>query len=575
MINRLASAYQKLSRLAQKKAFLSSLIINGLFFLLCFASRVILMQIDDRYTSFFSFNVFGEYNGFLPYNNMILGHLVVFLNKHIGSVSWYMLFQVFFTFIAYTLLTFVMLKHLKKGRLLFIAFLLYSLNYKLVKLFQFTPVAMNCMAFGLIVIFYYMLWGYKEKKEMKIALPLAAMLIFYGYLLRSETIIPIIASGLIFFICAMVKTKKGAGFTEFFKLRKTAILFLLVVCVLVLSVFAVDYAYYSTDPLLINSKEMGKAIPSYYDYPKPTYTENPELYESAGLSENDTMIANKLYFTTPGLTAEKYNKIAQYRKENLNFFIKSSFASLKSFLTTRANMYIYLFFIFFLMFFVIDKKNFLWYLIFLFTVLGYIALLSINGRVKERVVSSVIEMMILFSLLWYSLYGRQRVEASIKSFSALALILCFTAFGMLDVYTFASGIITARRHYRKPRPVSEVTSYVNDNKDITFIGTRQLTSDYSFLFDFFDVPPANYLENLVTVGDRFTMMPNIIKAAEELNAGQPFELLLDSDKALFICLTEDTDMFTAYIKEHCTTDFTSKEIKTIDRYSVIDFDRTE
>lgn len=242
---------------------------------------------DDLAISFLLEGAYGQHSEYVVYQNIIWARFVVFLNKLIPQVKWYMviMFAMLFTnFVGIAYAFFRMLG--RKLGFLVNAILVFYCGYNTYVIFQYSRVAAVVTAGGVLLIFY-ALEHALCKKEKWMLIVLGGVLAVWGSMIRFPVfgMAVLITGGCLGLhkVWTLFREKKDGWLKEI----GTYIAVFGTVGVLSLGCYLYDSNQYSSDEYWAEYVEYNKVRTELWDYGFPDYNENIWLYLSMGLSPND------------------------------------------------------------------------------------------------------------------------------------------------------------------------------------------------------------------------------------------------------------------------------------------------
>lgn len=268
---------------------LLSFVINVIFlfiYLLCF--ELIQESNDDLAMSFLAEGVYGEYTGYLVFENVLWGKLIVALNQLIPSIKWYNVLHYVVMFFAFIELTYVFIR--KQGRkmgMIVSAVMLVFCGYETYVMFQFSRVTAIGTIAGILML-YYALEAAEDKLEKRLCLGAGAFLTIWSSMLRFQMFALCVALTLvclaIYKIWTWIKVEKRQ---DWLKQLGIYVGVFGVVGVISIGLYAVDRAHYSKDEAWSEYLEYNELRANLWDTGFPDYYENIMLYESMGIGEYD------------------------------------------------------------------------------------------------------------------------------------------------------------------------------------------------------------------------------------------------------------------------------------------------
>jgi len=266
-----------------------SVVINTIFlliYLLCF--ELIQESNDDLAMSFLAEGVYGEYTGYLVFENVLWGKFIVLLNQLMPFVKWYNVLHYVVIFLAFVMLTYVFVR--KQGRkmgLIVSAVMLVFCGYETYVMFQFSRVtAIGTIAS--IVMLYYALEAADDKREKKYCIAMGVFLGVWSSMLRFQMFALTVALTLvclaIYKVWMWTAVEKRPDWLK--QLGLYAGVYGLVGLISV-GLYGIDRAHYYVDEEWTEYLEYNELRANLWDTGFPDYYENMMMYESLGIGEQD------------------------------------------------------------------------------------------------------------------------------------------------------------------------------------------------------------------------------------------------------------------------------------------------
>ncbi len=230
----------------------------------------------------------------LVFNNILLGHLLVFLNTNAPSVPWYGLLQYLTAFLSLSSVVFLLLREKIQGRLLLIGLVLSFFTYELFIKAEFTKVSGIAAATGILLVLYAL-----EKDSIpKVELSLGLILLFVSSLYRFAGFMGALAIWVVygfFHMVSMIRKKNR-------KIWKRYLIIIPLSLFVCLGIWKIDDLSYRNDPAWNAYKEFLTAEKTLNDFSYPEYSENEAVYKSADVNENARILYSHMDIADP----EKY-----------------------------------------------------------------------------------------------------------------------------------------------------------------------------------------------------------------------------------------------------------------------------
>lgn len=264
---------------------------------------------DDNYMAAILYGTYGEYNAHFIFSNIILGKVLKSLTVICPILPWYAIVQYVGLFLAFTSITFVLMKKEKNQYRTFLCWaLLVVFGYECYVKVQFTKTAGVLTIAGLLLIYQ----AIKATKVHIFQLILGSGLAILGSFWRFNgffMILPIVGSISLFAGINEVKNGQRKKF-----IRYVICYGLLFVLCIVLNI--VSDKVYNSNPAWKEYREFNKVRAEMLDYGFPEYDENREIYQKYGISKNDLeMYRNWNYGDPERFTEEMLRDLADAKEE--------------------------------------------------------------------------------------------------------------------------------------------------------------------------------------------------------------------------------------------------------------------
>lgn len=368
---------QLIHRVFQKKWLCASLItaFSIVLFLLLFVEHY--ETGDDFWINSIASGFTSDRDYHIVFNNVILGHLLVFLNTVAPQIPWYGLLQYATAFLALSSVVYLLLKNHPPYYILAIGLILSFFCYELFIRAEFTKISGVAAASGILLLLYALDRDDLPKKE----LILGMILLFIGSLYRIAGFIGALSIWIVYGIIRLASL--------FHTKQRTIVRHYLLVlpCMLVLciGIWGIDFASYRFDPEWNDYKKFLTTEKTLNDFSYPEYTENIEAYQAADVNENARTMYSHMDIADPDkYTIPVIEKIAE-GKPSLPFTPQTFWSFLKSSLTYWFRDYPYVYAV---------------------LVLFFLALASQKHRLQN--IATLVGTVALFLMLEYILYLRGR-----------------------------------------------------------------------------------------------------------------------------------------------------------------------
>lgn len=356
---------------SRKIDLLLALGLNAVFlaFFMCFYEMLHETN-DDWAISYLLEGAYGEYTECVVYQNVIWARFVIFLNKLIPQIKWYMVIMFAMLFTNFVSVTYAFFRILgrRMGTLVNTIMVFYC-GYHTYVLFQYSRVATVVTAGGLLVMFY-ALEHAACKKEKWILVVLGGILAVWGSMIRFPMfgVAVVLAGGSIglYKVWCLFREKKEGWLKEI----GTYVAVFGCVGVISLGCYVYDSMQYSSDEYWVDYMEYNDVRTELWDYGFPDFYENIDLYYGLGITENDYGYYRYWNIDPENLTMDVMHTLADAKKEKE--FVLSSFLEVFPRLFEQHNVYT-LFVIFALIAIGFNKKNLY------FGLYGYLAAMVFEG----------------------------------------------------------------------------------------------------------------------------------------------------------------------------------------------------
>ncbi|MBQ6812111.1 MAG: hypothetical protein IJP06_03255 [Agathobacter sp.] len=346
-----------------KKIDLIYALIMNIVFLVIYVGFFELIQEsnDDLAMSFLAEGVYGEYTGYMVFENVLWGKLIVFLNQLIPAVKWYNVLHYVVIFLAFVELTYVFIR--KQGRkmgMIVSSIMLVFCGYESYVMFQFSRVTAIGTIAG-IVMLYYALEAAEDKMENHWCLGAGAFLTIWSSMLRFQMFALCVALTLvclaIYKMWTWIKVEKRQDWLK--QLGIYAGVYALVGLISI-GFYAVDRAHYYSDDEWTEYLEYNELRANLWDTGFPDYYENMMLYEELGIGEYDYSYYKSWEMDEEVLTKETLQTIVNAKEKvefdlgyffeyyprdflNLTLFIVFIVLSIVAWCINKKNLYFVLF----------------------------------------------------------------------------------------------------------------------------------------------------------------------------------------------------------------------------------------
>jgi len=323
---------------SRKIDLLLALGLNVVFltFFMCFY-EMIQETNDDWAISFLLEGAYGEHTEYVVYQNIIWARFVIFLNKLIPQIKWYMVIMFAMLFTNFVAVTYAFFRILgRRMGTLVNTILLFYCGYHTYVLFQYSRVAAVVTAGGLLSIFY-ALEHAACKKEKWLLVVLGGILAIWGSMIRFPMfgVAVVLTGGSVglYKVWMIFREKKDGWLKEL----GTYVAVFGCVGVLSLGCYIYDSVQYSSDEYWAKYVEYNDVRTELWDYGFPNFYENIDLYYSLGITENDYGYYRYWNIDPENLTMDVMHTLADAKEEKE--FVLSSFLEIFPRLFEQHNVY--------------------------------------------------------------------------------------------------------------------------------------------------------------------------------------------------------------------------------------------
>lgn len=391
---------------------------SGLLNLFClgvflFTMRPTFETNDDLTFVEFATGAMGIADAHLVYQNYLLGKVYLLLYTLCKTIPWYGLLQYIFLWLAFSILTYVILQRVNGVvGLTLSAVVLCFFSYEAYIQMQYTKTAGILSIAGIVLVFY----AITKKKISRISLGLGIGMACIGSMYRAEQFLP----------CAVLLSGIGvyelvyAGRERSIKRILVLIMALILIFLMVMGLKAYDKSKYMKDPVWREYTEYNELRTELLDYEFPKYKYHEEEYQDLGITEAAYQLWNHWNFGDPELfTIQNMRKLLALNEKKT--FDKEVISDFFDKVPNRiAKVYAFYALLIVLVFWLIQEKS---------------------G--KKQVMIVCYELMLLTAmyiyLFWKGRYLQNRVDVCLS----LAVIMCLIWLmqGQRDWLTQKSGIL--------------------------------------------------------------------------------------------------------------------------------------
>ncbi len=513
---------------------------------------------------------YGEYSSYIVFSNIFYSKIIVLLTAYIGGINWYTAIQFLIIFLAFTCITYVLLRKFsyRLGSILAVAFLI-CFSYDMYVSYQFTKSAAIATATGCFLLFYFL-----EQDKIKIGWSsVGVIFILIGSLIRFYSFLAVMG---IFSVLGVIRVV----FYFIKKQYKCIWRYVIVFSLTILSSFGfylADKAVYNSQPDWKEYKEYNSMRSKIRDYPIPIYEENTEAYKNIGMSKNDYdnllqwNIGDTQYYTID--LYQKILNISSQKNEGKND--KQSFARGISFYYDRY----------------MEMNWTQCYAIVFFLLL----IMATREKKSDICIAGIIPliMILIFSLYLYfqGRYGLQRIELILwiagwllmlslikddefdKAPGVCIFIIVCMLLNLSCFQKYKINIDNKDSMKQAKQEVRKFYDYMNENKDKVYL--LDATSGYmGEAINLFEEYPLGYCDNVLGLGGWYTKSPIMLANKKYHGIENIFADTVDNQH-IYIVDKQEIDVEVQYIKEHYNKDAYAEKVEQIGSYNIYSIKTTQ
>lgn len=522
----------------KKKELIIALFINLAFLLYAILLRTPYNETnDDTGMAALASGAYGGETQYLVFINIIYGYFLKIFYFFIPNINWYSTFELLFSFLAFTIIGFVLLKKLgvKLGCLTYI-FLLALFYNEFYLVLQFTRVSMLCCISGFILFYY----SIEEAQSLMLKI-IGALFVILGYLIRFGSFKCVILFAFFLGIFSIFETNalqsvlKGdfSGIKKY--ILNFGVLFLIIgVCI------GIDYYTYNSDPEWKQYKEYTQLRAELADYGWPDYYENQKEFEKIGISENDYNLYKTANMADANvLSIETMQKIVDMKPDRM-FSVSNFLYNLKEYVFK----YNYLICILGIgVIGIIIGKNWMEKFMPIFIAILFFGVLAYYDYL-ERVVPRVLFPTILVAMVCqiYCFDSRRIKNIAVNTTQMMV-------FSIVIVCVCAGNYRISHKAATENRLDATVLYSILDNKEKKYVMDHRVYGKNYRFFDAFYHVEKDWYKNQINFGGWLSRTPTLNSINENLGITDIKEFMIEDNEAFFV--TSDNEaLVKEYIIEH-------------------------
>lgn len=518
--------------------FLFAILINLLFlFISIFIFHPHFEVVDDQYMAFLAEGVYGSRSSMLVFTNLLYGKILSFFYSIYAGIRWYSILQISLLFIAFTSITYTLIKTggNQLGTLLSF-FLLLCFSYEGYVFIQYTKSAGYICAAGYLLMFHTLSPISKSnKRQLIIGTVLGGILVILGNLLRKESFYAVslfmLCLGLYELIQIIRNTNRASLLKSVFQYSYP---FLIVI------LLSLGANLYYTETVINKSDwntywQFNQKSIKLRDYNKLNWEGYEDAYSAIGVSENDVYLYKSWSFgDSDNYNLELMDQMLQIqgnRAINLDL--------IKSFITENYNIFFspnsitYSFILFLCIYILVCIRQKHLPFSSLYAVIVLISSYSYFFYV-ERLPHRTIVLLIFSTtlIIAYTICRETDVSASVNIIPLIIILVSFCLFNYLGVWISD----TDSYHEQKREFQDNVTAFyqsVSADKEHLYI-TDNATDMSTYAYDVFKSYPEGYLDNLAYFGYWLSGSPVEKKILYKYGVSNPYTAGLEKDNVYFI-----------------------------------------
>lgn len=486
---------------------------------------------DDAFLAMIAEGAYGTRDFHLIYSNVCLGKVLTACYAAFPSIRWHSVFQYFFLFLAFCLITYLLCRR-RNGKMLSALFLL-CVFYESYVLLQYTKTAVIATAAGYILLFEVIRRKHQTGKAPVGFLLSADLLLVYGALLRSSAFFlasaVMLCAGLYELYLAYRAEKIRGLFTMIFSYIK---IYVPVLC-LILLLFLVDNRAYTKDMqwnsfMTYNDTRMDLLD---YRYDLLDYGAHAKQLEEQGISENDALLYLTWQFADDRSCSTDFMRsvLDGAGKRQLDITMLKAFAShlfeeLYA-LGTLIPGLLCIIVVILLSVRVYDKEKKRGFWCFLLCSLCMTAVILLyyqySGRWNHRVVYGLF-LALLMALIYEGTSGESAPENETSVTDMQGMLLVLLLFFQMGL--FLKNQFDYQDYLRSAPDYRAQTACMQENKDTLFV-LDTFTFQQAYRYEVFRAYPCGALDNAVSAGSWFSNSPITKTITEKYGYTNPFDAL--------------------------------------------------
>jgi len=501
-------------------AFAYNLVFMVLILLFC---NVSFETNDDKGMANIMYGATGDYDAHLVFINVFVGAILKGLIQIFPTVPWYPILMYVLMFVAFTIITYILLKKNFFWGTLFSSGILIFYGYNFYTLLQFTKVSGIATFAGILLLFF----ALEENKLNWKPIVLAMIMLLFGvsYRFNMFCMIFIIMSGYgVYFVIRNLRMR------EYQKIIKCVVVFVSAI-LLCFSLRILNSAIYAGNEEWSAYRTFNTNRALLLDYGFPTYEENVELYAALNITEDDLALYKSWDFADP----DKFNidtvKTLVQEKVNPDItieYIKSFFVWFP--LSMLKYKWISAYFIIIIASLIINKKNILWIAYELIMLCALQFYFFFNGRYLMNRVDICLFVGLTTLLAVVILDRVPAVDDKMKRKVCIASVLSLCALSLPLWYE--KNVESDDKE--KQTQAYETCQLINNDKEHLYFSSVSCSTMWNNGYGVWDVIPKGAKSNYYGLGGWGTYAPFSESVKEAYGIQNPFADIVDNESIYLI-----------------------------------------
>lgn len=519
-----------------------SVVSNGITFIFgCIMFHSFFEEIDDLQIALIAEGAYGTRDPHVVYPNIILGKIMCIFQQIVPSVRWHTVFMLLFTFIAMTLLTFI-LCHYHFGRYMAVV-LQGGLFYELYVSLQYTKTATFITAVGVFAVLHHIVNVFNREKSIENGfdgkvririLTVAYLLLLYAMLLRNSAFFIGVVFSIVPCIIELVVL-----------IRKYSVKVAVVFLIYVLPVFAsmlvfsmIDRASYKADSGWNYFLEYNDYRTQMVDYRYDTldYSSNAEVLENLNISENDAYMFVTWQFSDKAVVTKDYIKnlleLSPKRKVDIDL-VKAWVQNIYDTMFTMKSAI----WIFILLAIVIIVGNAFWSWDYLLVTGQLAAFMMVafyyqySGRWNRRLIYATL-CAIIVTFAGY-IITKEYSSKDNSSYMDMTYKIVLGVLFILFIGTRIGNEFEYQEYLRNRTDFKGLNNYMEENKDTLYIADTYSVND-RYKYNVFEALKEGSLDNFFVTGSWLSASPIESRVTKKYGYDDPFDALRRGDDVILI-----------------------------------------